>query len=71
MRSPVESQIIPGIAVDPANQQFQYSADSIRLTQLLEECLHGTQALRFVRQKDEMISIGDGDDMGRWKSTFD
>jgi hypothetical protein len=77
MRSPVESQIIPGIAVDSANQKFgpcqrrragqlgetqlhlnsgvtvqrdfQHSADSIRLTQLREECLRGTQALRFVR----------------------
>jgi hypothetical protein len=100
MRSRVESQIIPGIAVDAANQKFgpcqrrragqlggdhyiakilastyvialsqpsatglqlrlnswvtvqrdfQHSADSIRLTQLREECLHGTQALRFVR----------------------
>jgi hypothetical protein len=96
----VESQIIPGIAVDAANQKFgpcqrrragrlgvdryiakilastyvialsqpsgtglqlrinsgvtvqrdfQYSADSIRPTQLREECLHCTQAFRFVR----------------------
>ena len=30
-------------------RDFQHSADSIRLTQLREECLHGTQALGFVR----------------------
>ena len=100
MRSRVESQIIPGIAVDAANQKlgprqrrrvgplrvdhyiakilastyvialsqpsatglqlhlnsgvtvqrdFPTFPDSIRLTHLREECLHGTQALRFVR----------------------
>lgn len=30
-------------------RDFQHSADSVRLTQLREECLHGTQARRFVR----------------------
>jgi len=48
----------------------RYSAYSIRLAQLREECLHGTQALRLVREKDEMISMGDGDHTGCRHTTF-
>src|SRR5215469_1743466 len=51
-------------------RDVQYSADSIRLTQLREEFLHGTQALRFVREKDKMISMGDADDTGCRHCTF-